>query len=179
MEKFERLSRELKFKGSIIDFYQDQIQIPNGNIATWDYIEHKGAAGVVPVLPDGRIVMVKQYRNALNRFTLEIPAGGRESVNEEFYDCAYRELTEETGFTCERLEKLIEINTTVAFCNEMIHVFVAHVDANQGLQHLDEDEYVNVELVELDDLLKMIYDCKITDGKTIASIMAYKNLINK
>lgn len=175
MAEFERLSRNLVYKGSIIDYYRDEIKIPNGNIAMWDFIGHKGAAAVVPVLPDGRLVMVRQYRNALDRYTLEIPAGGRSSTEEDFYDCASRELTEETGFTCDKLEKLIEVNTTVAFCNEMIHIFVAKIDSKQGLQHLDEDEYVDVVIKSLDELTQMIYECKITDGKTIAAIMAYKN----
>ena len=67
MEQIKRLKRELKFEGTILKFYQDTMQIPNGNTAVWDFIAHKGAAAVVPVLSDGRIIMVRQYRNALER----------------------------------------------------------------------------------------------------------------
>ena len=76
MEEIKRLSRDLVSKGAIIDYYQDTVQIPNGNIVKWDFIDHKGAAAVVPVNDEGKLIMVRQYRNALNRYTLEIPAGG-------------------------------------------------------------------------------------------------------
>ena len=76
MEEFRRIKRELVAKGAIIDYYQDTMQIPNGNIAKWDLIDHKGAAAVVAVREDGKLLMVRQYRNALERETLEIPAGG-------------------------------------------------------------------------------------------------------
>ena len=75
MEEFKRISRDLVAKGAIIDYYQDTMQIPNGNIAKWDLIDHKGAAAVVAVREDGKLLMVRQYRNALERETLEIPAG--------------------------------------------------------------------------------------------------------
>ena len=78
MEEFKRISRDLVAKGAIIDYYQDTMQITNGNIAKWDLIDHKGAAAVVAVREDGKLLMVRQYRNALERETLEIPAGGTE-----------------------------------------------------------------------------------------------------
>ena len=77
---FERLSRELAYEGAIIDVYRDRVQMPDGRVAEWDFIGHKGAAAVVPVLEDGRILMVRQYRNAIDRYTLEIPAGGRNTL---------------------------------------------------------------------------------------------------
>ena len=75
MDHYERLGRELIQKGAIIDYYQDTIRVPNGNIVKWDLIKHKGAAAVVAVQDDGKLLMVRQYRNALDRETLEIPAG--------------------------------------------------------------------------------------------------------
>ena len=80
MEEFRRIKRELVAKGAIIDYYQDTMQIPNGNIAKWDLIDHKGAAAVVAVREDGKLLMVRQYRNALERETLEIPAGGLKNL---------------------------------------------------------------------------------------------------
>ncbi len=76
MEEIKRLSRELVAHGAILDYYQDTMQIPNGNVVKWDFIKHNGAAAVVPVDEKGRLIMVRQYRNALERYTLEIPAGG-------------------------------------------------------------------------------------------------------
>lgn len=76
MEQFERIERKLIAHGAIIDYYHDIVKVPNGNVVTWDFIGHKGAAAVVPVTEEGKILMVRQYRNALDRETLEIPAGG-------------------------------------------------------------------------------------------------------
>ena len=175
MEEIKRIKRELIAKGHILDYYHDTVQIPNGNVAVWDFIGHKGAAAVVPVLEDGRILMVRQYRNALDRYTIEIPAGGVDSVDEPHYDTAMRELKEETGYTTDKLDFLIAVNTTVAFCNEKISIFVAKVSGAGGEQELGEDEYINVIPYEVEELERMIYAGEITDSKTVAAIMAYKN----
>ena len=174
MEKYERIGRELIHKGAIIDYYQDTIKIPNGNIAKWDYIKHKGAAAVVAVKEDGRLLMVRQFRNALDRETLEIPAGGLNSVDEPTDIAAARELEEEAGYTAGKMELLISIRTTVAFCDEKIDVYVAS-DLKRSKQHLDEDEYLDVETYTIEELIQMVYDCKIQDGKTVAALMAYYN----
>lgn len=84
-EKIKRINRELKFKGKILDFYQDTIEVDGDHTVVWDFIGHKGAAAVVPVTADGKILMVRQYRNALDRYTLEIPAGALDEVGEPWY----------------------------------------------------------------------------------------------
>jgi ADP-ribose pyrophosphatase len=166
-----RLDRQLKYEGNILKIYEDKV-LANGHEARWDYIHHDGAAAVLPVDKDGKILMVRQYRNALDRFTLEIPAGKLDDPKEPKIECAYRELEEETGYRCENLEYLMSLNTTVAFCDEAIDIFVAH-NLIPSKQHLDEDEVINVERWELSDLENLIYEGKLTDGKTIAAIMAY------
>ena len=172
MEEIKRLKRELVVKGSIIDYYQDTMQIPNGNIAKWDFIGHKGAAAVVPVREDGKILMVRQYRNALDRYTLEIPAGGLNGIDEPTQVAAARELEEETGYRSENVDFLITIRTTVAFCNEKIDIYVAH-NLIKSHQHLDEDEFINVEAYTIEELMDMIYDTTIQDSKTICALMTY------
>ena len=169
-----RLDRQLKYEGNILKIYEDTV-LANGHEAKWDFIHHDGAAAVLPVAADGKILMVRQYRNALNRFTLEIPAGKLDDPGEPKVLCAFRELEEETGFRVEsmdKLEYLMSLTTTVAFCDEAIDIFVAH-NLIPSHQNLDEDEVINVEPCELSDLEEMIYTGKITDGKTIAAIMAY------
>ena len=174
MEKIERIKRELVYHGAIIDMYKDYVRIPNGNVAEWDFIMHKGAAAALPVTDEGKLILVKQYRNALDRETIEIPAGGLDGVDEPMIDCAKRELEEETGYHSDNLEFLISIRTTVAFCNERIDVFVAK-DLKRTNQHLDEDEYVEVVEFEPDELVEMIYNGTIQDSKTVSAIMAYYN----
>ena len=167
----KRLERNLKYHGNILNVYEDVVEV-NGHIAHWDFIHHDGAAAVVPVTEDGKILMVRQYRNALDRYTLELPAGKLDEPDEPKIQCAYRELEEETGFRTENMEYLISVHTTVAFCNEAIDIFVAR-DLIPSRQHLDEDEEINVEAWDVEELKKLIYAGKMTDGKTIAGIMAY------
>lgn len=174
MDNYERIDRELIHKGVIIDYYQDTMKIPNGTTAKWDFIKHKGAAAVVAVKDDGRLLMVRQYRNALERETLEIPAGGLNGTDEPTEIAAARELEEETGYTAGKMELLISLYTTVAFCNEKIDVYLA-TDLKKGHQHLDDDEFLNVESHDIEELIRQIYDCKIQDGKTISALLAYYN----
>ncbi len=140
----------------------------------FDFIGHQGAAAVVPVTKEGKLVLVRQYRNALDRFTLEIPAGGLEDPEEPTIEAAARELTEETGYVAGKIEFLISIFPTVAYDNEKIDIYLA-TDLTMKERHLDEDEYINVEEWEVEDLEKLIYEGKIQDGKTVAAVMAYKN----
>ncbi len=171
MEATIRLKRDLAYTGTILRVYRDTV-LANGIREEYDYIHHDGAAAVLPVTEDGKILMVKQYRNALDRFTLEIPAGKVDAPEEPRIECAYRELEEETGFRTEHLEYLMTVNTTVAFCDEAIDIFIAR-DLIPSVQHLDEDECIEVEAWEVTDLLEMIYSGKMTDAKTIAAITAY------
>lgn len=173
MEEIRRIKRDLVAKGAIIDYYQDTMAIPNGNVVKWDLIDHKGAAAIVAARDDGKLLMVRQYRNALERETLEIPAGGLNDRNEPTEHAAMRELKEETGYRCDHLEFLTSIYTTVAFCNEKIDIYVARNLKDRGEQNLDEDEYINVEAYSVSELQQMILEGKIQDSKTICGILAY------
>ncbi len=166
-----RKDRQLKYTGTILKIYEDTV-IANGHEARWDFIHHDGAACVVPVTDEGKILMVRQYRNALDRETLEIPAGKLDNPDEPKSECAARELEEETGYRCEHLEYLMSLNTTIAFCDEAIDVFVAR-NLIPSKQHLDEDEIIYVEEWSVEELQELIYTGKMTDAKTVASIMAY------
>ena len=177
--QIKRLNRELVYKGSILDIYKDTMDVGNGKIEEWDYVAHRmGAACVLPVLPDGRVLMVRQYRNALERDTIEIPAGCRDSLEEDTAVCAARELEEETGYKSNKISFLLSLRTTVAFCNELVDVYLAE-DLVPGEQHLDDAEDIGVEAFELETLCDMVYRGVIQDGKTVAAIMAYSNKIKK
>ena len=177
-DKIKPLNRELKFKGKIIDFYQDTMEINGDHTVIWDFIKHKGAAAVVPVCPDGKILMVRQYRNALERYTLEIPAGALDEADEPGINCAARELEEETGYRSEKLEWLINLRTTVAFCNEKIEVYVAR-DLIPSRQHLDEDEFIELKTYTIEELKEKIFSGEIEDAKTVSALLAYDTRYGK
>ena len=171
IEPVIRKDRQLKYTGTILKIYEDTV-IANGHEAHWDFIHHDGAAAVVAVADDGQLLMVRQYRNALERETLEIPAGCRDSKTEDTAYCAAREMEEETGYRSTNVKHLLSLRTTVAFCDEAVDIFVA-TDLEVGTRHLDEAESIDVEIYTLEELCDMIYEGKIQDGKTIAAIMAY------
>ena len=172
MELYEKtISSETVFKGNIVELRVDRIELPDGRPARREVIAHPGGVAILPYHDDGTVTVVRQFRYPFGRVVTELPAGKLER-GEDHRVCARRELEEETGFKTEKLEYLISVNTTVAFCDEAIDIFVAH-NLVPSHQHLDEDEVIEVEAWELKDLEALIYEGKITDGKTIAAIMAY------
>ncbi len=177
MEDIRRVDRKLEHKGSIVDFYSDYMELPNHKIAKWDFIAHKGAAAIIPVTEDGNIIMVRQYRNAIERYTLEIPAGAL-NQGETKEQAAIRECEEETGYKALEVKHLFDLYTTVAFCNENIGIYYT-TKLVKGKQHLDDGEYVHVEIHPLDELIQMIFDGKIQDAKTMSALLAYKQLREK
>ena len=176
-EELRRLDRTLIHNGKIFDYYQDTIELPNGNTTIYDFIEHKGAAAMIAVREDGKLLMVRQWRNAINRCTLEIPAGGLNSADEPTKEAAIRELYEETGYIAQSVQFLVRIHTTVAYCNEGIDIYLALGLKRHEGQHLDEDEFVDVEAYSLEELVQKIYGGEIQDAKTICAIMTYKGYL--
>ncbi len=172
--KVERLKRTEIAKGAILTYYHDTVKIPNGHICEFDFLGHQGAAAILPVTADGKLLMVRQYRNALDRFTLEIPAGGLEGPKEPTKEAAARDLTEETGFVAGKIDFLISVVSAVAYCNEKIDIYLAR-DLQKSERHLDADEFINVEAWDVSDLLELCYNGTIQDAKTVAAVMAYQN----
>lgn len=172
MSPYKRLQRDLIHKGRIIDFYSDTIEVLGGNRTTFDFINHKGASAMIPVDADGKILMVRQYRNAIDQYTLEIPAGGL-NPGEDNEACAIRECEEETGYKAGEVHHLIDVFTTVAFSNEKISIYYT-TGITPTKQHLDEGEFVTIERYSLKELTDMILRGEITDAKTIAGLLAYQ-----
>ncbi len=173
MEGMKRIDRIPKYEGKILDFFEDVMESPTGRIAHWDFVHHrKGAAALVAVDEEGKILLVRQYRNAVDRETLEIPAGCRDSLEEEWIDCAARELEEEIGYRAGKLTHLVTVASAVGYCDEVVEVFLA-TELGRGKQHWDEDEFIETERYAPEELREMIFAGKIQDSKTIAGVLAY------
>ncbi len=172
--RLKRIRRELAYKGSILDVYKDTMELPDGKTEAWDFVDHrKGGACIVPVLPDGRILVIRQYRPAIDRETVELPAGARNSAAEDTMETARRELLEETGCRAGRLSLLLKLKTAAAYCSEFTDVYLAEeLDMGES-QSLDEAEEIRYEAVPLSTLLEKIYAGEIQDSKTVAGILAY------
>jgi len=162
------LSTEQIYAGKIVNLRRDTVRLPNGKEASREVVEHPGAVAVVPVLPDGRVLMVRQFRHPVGRVLLEIPAG-KLDAGEDPDVCARRELEEETGHRAGSLERRASIFTGPGFTNEMIHMYIAD-DLVKTAVNPDEDEFLEVRAYELSELRRMIRDGRICDAKTIAGI---------
>src|SRR3954469_15839771 len=161
------LSSEKIFSGRIISLQVDEVELPNGNKAKRELIKHPGAVAIVALTNENKIVMVEQYRKALERTIVEIPAGKLEK-GEEPIVCAHRELEEETGYECESLELLTSFYTSPGFANEIVHVYLAkNLTKKENSAALDEDEFVNLEELTLEEAVAYVTEQKIFDAKTI------------
>lgn len=170
----KRLDRKLAYQGKILGFYQDTVELPDGRQEKWDFIHHPtGGACVVAVLPNGKILMERQYRPAIGAETLELPAGARQTPEEDPKKTARRELEEETGYTCGRLIFLAEVSSAPSWCDEKTYIYLAANVRPAGDRHLDEAEEIRLETYTPKQLLTMIRRGKICDAKTVAGIMAY------
>ena len=158
------------FDGTLLHVRRDTVRLPNGKEGVREWIRHPGAAAVLPLLPDGNVILVRQYRHPIGKVTLEVPAGKLDAEGEDPLHCARRELSEETGYTAEQYDKLTTIATTVGFSNEYMHRYLAR-QLSSGRQHTDEDEFVNVVQMPLKEALHLVNTGEIIDAKTIISLM--------
>ena len=164
------------FDGKILRVEKWQVTCPNGQTAPREIVVHKGAAAVVPVYEDGTTLLVRQHRVSVDRVTLEIPAGKLDSWGEDPYDCAVRELEEETGLKAERFTLLTSVLTTPGFCTEKIAIYLAQ-GLTQGETHPDEDEFLSLVRMPLDEAIELVMRGEIRDGKTICGLLMAKEVI--
>ena len=169
-------AKESIFNGAIFNVERWQVTCPNGHSAPREIVLHRGAAAVIPVYEDGTTLMVRQHRVSVDRVTLEIPAGKLDSWNEDPYDCAVRELEEETGLKAERYTLLTSVLTTPGFCTEKIAIYLAE-GLTQGQTHPDEDEFLGLVRIPLEDAVSMIMRGEIRDGKTICGLLLARDVI--
>lgn len=164
------ISEEQAWKGRFLDVRSARVELPNGRVTGRDLVRHPGASAVVALTESGKIVLVRQYRTAIDRVTVEIPAG-KLDPGEDPLECAKRELHEETGFSASRIQYLTTIATTPGFCDEVIHIYMATGLTFDGANP-DDDEFVNVDLVPLSELIDAVLDGKIEDAKTVVGALA-------
>jgi ADP-ribose pyrophosphatase len=170
----KQISREEIFHGVALHVVKDEILLPDGTKSVREISLHNGAAAVIPILPDGRVIMERQFRYAHNRVVLEIRAGKLDSADEPPLDAAIRELREETGATAGEIIYRGKILPSPALVSEIIHLYLAR-DISFGERDLDEDEFLDVEYIHIDKLYQMVMDGEIADSKTqIAILKAYQ-----
>ncbi len=172
MSREKTVKSERPYSGRIFGIRIDDVEYPSGSRGVREVVEHTGGAVVVPLLDDGTVLLVRQFRYPLQKEIIELPAG-RLNPGEDTQLCAARELEEETGYTAGLLKKLTAIYTTPGFCNEQLHIYVASdLKKSSRGQQLDEGEKgLTVQPFSLEEAVKMIERGEIVDGKTICGIL--------
>lgn len=180
MENLEEKTISTKeiFKGRIISLQVDEVLLPNGNTSTREIIKHPGAVAVIAITEDDKLVVVEQYRKAFEKAIIEIPAGKLEK-DEDPAVCARRELEEETGYGCKDLEHITSFYTSPGFADELVHIYLAKgLYKKEDAAGLDEDEFVNLMEISLEEALDLMKEQKILDAKTMYAVQ-YWQLLGK
>lgn len=173
MKKFEEktISSERIYEGKIINLKVDEVSLPNGKTSKRELIEHPGAVAIVAITPENKLIMVEQYRKALERSIVEIPAGKLEKGEAPEFT-AMRELEEETGYTAEKLELIQTFSTSPGFADEVIHLFsAAGLTKSTSGAVLDDDEFVELLEVSIEEAEQMMADNRIYDAKTAFAVL--------
>lgn len=166
------LSSKTIFEGKILKLLVDDVLLPNGQQSKREIVKHPGAVAVIAVTDEDQLILVKQYRKALEKTTWEIPAGKLEK-GEDPIDCARRELEEETGYRAKSIQPIYSFYTSPGFANEIIHLFWAE-DLEKGEVQPDQDEFVELVPCSLDECLTAIQSHQICDAKTILAVHLWK-----
>ena len=171
-----KVSSKTIFEGKIIKVTLDEARLPNGKLAAREVVYHPGGVAVLALGEDKMVPLVRQFRSPIQELLLELPAGKLDQEAEDQLEAAKRELSEETGMEAEKWTYLGYTLASPGFCDERLHMYLAQ-NLKVKKQHLDEDEFLNVEMIHFDELVKQVMDATITDAKTVATTLKVKALL--
>lgn len=169
------ISSDRVYTGKTISLKVDTVEVPNRGYQKREIVEHNGAVGIVAITTENKVVLVRQYRKAVEKELWEIPAGKIE-IGENPKECAIRELKEETGYSAENMKLIHKFYTSAGFSNQKIYIFLAE-NLIQGERDLDEDEFLEVHEIDKDEVYNMIARNEIEDAKTSIGMLLIKELI--
>ncbi len=171
------ISSEDIYKGAIMRVQKWQVRLPDGRTAAREIVLHHGAAAIVPIDDKGNVTLVRQHRVAIDSLTWEIPAGKLDFAAEDPFECAKRELKEETGFEAAHWQYLTRVVTTPGFCTERISLYLA-MGLSKGETHLDEDEFLFCKTIPLKLAVQQVLSGEITDLKTCMGILMAEKVLS-
>lgn len=170
------IESETVFQGRLLSLRVDKVEIGSGVVSTREIVVHRGAVAILPILPSGEVLLVRQFRLPAGKVLLEIPAGTL-SPGEEPLECAKRELKEETGYSAGKWSKLTSLFLAPGYSTEYIHLYLAE-ELSYGDVEPDEDEIIDLVPMPFAKALEMVRKGEIEDAKTVCALLLY-NLIKK
>lgn len=178
MELWEKtVESEVKYEGVIVRVRMDRAELPNGRLAPREVVEHPGGVAVLPLTDEGKVLCVRQFRYPFGQVLLEVPAGKLE-WQEEHRGAALRELKEEVGAVPERLDYLGKIYPSPGYSAEVLHLYLAR-GLTRGEACPDEDEFLNIEELPLEELVAQVMAGELPDAKTVAAVMMTQQLLRE
>ena len=174
--KETRLSTEQIYKGKLLDVWKDKVQLPDGKPSYREFIKHPGAVVIIPVLPDGKIGLIRQYRYPMGMEQIELPAGKLDE-SESHLVTAGRELEEEIGYKAGSLTELTEIHPCIGYSDERMWIYIAE-QLKVTKTNTDQDEFIELMPTGLEEAVEMVWSGKITDVKTIIGILWAQRLLH-
>ena len=174
--KESTISSKKVYDGSFLDVRKDIVNLPDGKTSTREWINHPGAACIIPLMPNGKLALIKQYRYPVKSIMIELPAG-KIDAGENPETCALRELEEEIGFSAGKLTFVSKIYPAIGFANEEMSIFLAE-NLSKSEKNTDHDEFIELLPTTVEDAVRMVWDRKITDVKTIIGILWAERLLS-
>ena len=172
--KESTISTKVVYKGDFLDVRRDKVLLPNGETGAREWVNHPGAVVIVPILPNGEIALIKQFRYAAGSEFIELPAGKLDS-GEDPEECALRELEEEIGYRANKIKFLANIHPAIGFTNEIMGVFLAE-NLEKTEHNRDKDEFLEIVPTTLTEALNLVWENKITDVKSIIGLLWLKKI---
>lgn len=166
-----KLNEEVLYRGRILNLARETHRMPDGREANFEVVQHPGGAAALPILDDGRLILIRQFRPAIEDYLYEIPAG-RLEPGEDASACVIRELQEEIGYRPGEVVKLGEIYSSVGFCNELIHLYLAR-QLSPAEQTLEADEFIELRIMTLDEAIGLLHSGQLSDAKTRVALLQY------
>tara|TARA_Y100001968_G_C19301794_1_gene689471 strand:- start:516 stop:1058 length:543 start_codon:yes stop_codon:yes gene_type:complete len=170
--KESMITTEVVYKGDFLDVRRDEVLLPNGKTGIREWINHPGAVVIIPVLPNGEIALIKQFRYAAGSEFIELPAGKLDK-GEDPKICAYRELEEEIGYKAGKMKFIANIHPALGFANEIMSIYLAE-NLEKTKQNRDKDEFIELVPTNMDKALNLVWENKITDVKSIIGLLWLK-----
>ncbi len=174
--KESTVSSETVYDGTFLDVRKDIVNLPDGNTSTREWINHPGAACIIPIMSDGKLALIKQYRYPVQSTMIELPAG-KLDIGEKPEVCAIRELEEEIGYLADKLTFVTKIHPAIGFANEEMWIFLAE-NLVKSQKNTDHDEFVELMPTPIEDAVRMVWNGAITDVKTIIGVLWAERLLS-